>query len=563
MRKGSDGEMKPTVILFLAAILCSPASRAQDSLDKLASDFWAWRVQSQPFNNDDVPRVERPLGRKRTWSANSVTRQREMLAAFETRWEHLDGEKRTTAEQVDYRLMGSALSRVRWELDLNRRWQRDPTFYVEQTLTPVLTVLLPPPPFDGARSHELILRLGNVPSILEEGKDNLKDSVGPFARLAIDSLGRIRAELYVVGRSVTPLLTGSDHEELAPAIDRATVALESFRAWLEQRLPQMTQQVTAGRDAYVYFLKNVALYPFTPEQLLEMSHQEWARAVVSEQFEHQRNRDVARLKKFATVEEQIERTSQMEASIRSLLSSERILTVPSSFPHYTARLVPDYLTALGDFGELDDFTGPSRLDQNCVRWTPKPSGELGYFADATARDTRPIIVHEGVPGHYMQLWLSWNNPDPIRRHYYDSGANEGIGFYAEEMMLRAGLFDDSPRTREIIFNFMRLRALRVEVDVKLALGEFTVEQGANYLAKMVPMDLRTAQSEAAFFATQPGLAIAYQTGKLQITDFLAEARLRSGDKFDLRAIQDFIWVNGNVPVALQRMEWFAAHPSGN
>ena len=486
-----------------------------------------------------------------------------MLAAFETRWEHLDGEKRTTAEQVDYRLMGSALSRVRWELDLNRRWQRDPTFYLEQSLTPVLTVLLPPPPFDGARSHELILRLGNVPSILEEGKDNLKDSVGPFARLAIDSLGRIRAELHVVGRSVTPLLTGSDHEELAPAIDRATVALESFRAWLEQRLPQMTQQVTAGRDAYVYFLKNVALYPFTPEQLLEMSHQEWARAVVSEQFEHQRNRDVARLKKFATVEEQIERTSQMEASIRSLLSSERILTVPSSFPHYTARLVPDYLTALGDFGELDDFTGPSRLDQNCVRWTPKPSGELGYFADATARDTRPIIVHEGVPGHYMQLWLSWNNPDPIRRHYYDSGANEGIGFYAEEMMLRAGLFDDSPRTREIIFNFMRLRALRVEVDVKLALGEFTVEQGANYLAKMVPMDLRTAQSEAAFFATQPGLAIAYQTGKLQITDFLAEARLRSGDKFDLKAIQDFIWVNGNVPIALQRMEWFAAHPAGN
>jgi len=486
-----------------------------------------------------------------------------MLAGFETRWKHLDAGKWPIAQQVDYRLMGSALSRVRWELDFNRRWQRDPTFYLEQSLTPVLTVLLPPAPINQPRSHDLILCLENVPSILEEGKANLQDSVGPFAKLAIDSLERIRAELQVVARSVAPLLSGSDREELAPAIERATAALESFRAWLEQRLPQMTQPVTAGRDAYVYFLRNVALYPFTPEQLLEMSHQEWARAVVSEQFEHQRNKDVTQLKKFATVEEQIERTSQMEASIRSLLTSERILTVPSSFPHYTARPVPDYLTALEDFGELDDFTGPSRLDQNCVRWTPGPSGELGYFADATARDTRPIIVHEGVPGHYMQLWLSWNNPDPIRRHYYDSGANEGIGFYAEEMMLRAGLFDDSPRTREIIFNFMRLRALRVEVDVKLALGEFTVEQGAGYLAKMVPMDARTAQSEAAFFATQPGLAIAYQTGKLQITDFLAEARLRSGDKFDLRAIQDFIWANGNVPIALQRMEWFAAHPAGN
>lgn len=563
MRKGSDGEMKPTVILFLAAILCSPASRAQDSLDKLASDFWAWRVQSQPFNNDDVPRVERPLGQKRSWSANSVTRQREMLAAFETRWKHLDAGKWPIAQQVDYRLMGSALSRVRWELDLNRRWQRDPTFYLEQALTPVLTVLLPPPPINEARGRELIRCLENVPSILEEGEANLQEPVGPFAKLAIDSLVPIRAELQVVARGVAPLLSSDDREKLAPAIERATAALESFRAWLEQRLPQMTQRVTAGRDAYVYFLKNVALYPFTPEQLLEMGHQEWARAVVSEQFEHQRNKDVAQLKRSATMEEQIERISRMEAATRSLLSSERILTVPSGFPHYTMRAAPDYLTALEEFGELDDFTGPSRLDQNCVRWSPKLTGELGYFWDATARDPRPIIVHEGVPGHYMQLWLSWNNPDPIRRHYYDSGANEGIGFYAEEMMLRAGLFDDSPRTREIIFNFMRLRALRVEVDVKLALGEFTVEQGADYLTKMVPMDSRTAQAEAAFFATQPGLAIAYQTGKLQITDFLAEARLRSGDKFDLKAIQDFIWNNGNVPIALQRMEWVAGHPAGN
>jgi len=36
-------------------------------------------------------------------------------------------------------------------------------------------------------------------------------------------------------------------------------------------------------------------------------------------------------------------------------------------------------------------------------------------------------------------------------------------------------------TREIIYNFMRLRALRVEVDVKLALGQFSLEEAAKYL----------------------------------------------------------------------------------
>ncbi len=122
-------------------------------------------------------------------------------------------------------------------------------------------------------------------------------------------------------------------------------------------------------------------------------------------------------------------------------------------------------------------------------------------------------------------------------------------------MLQAGLFDDSPHTREIIYNFMRLRALRVEVDVKLALGMFTMEQAADYLAQHVPMDKKTAEGEAALFATTPGQAISYQIGKNQILHFLADARLTQGDKFNLRAFHDFLWINGNVPIALQRWEY--------
>jgi uncharacterized protein (DUF885 family) len=165
------------------------------------------------------------------------------------------------------------------------------------------------------------------------------------------------------------------------------------------------------------------------------------------------------------------------------------------------------------------------------------------------------MVHEGVPGHYFQMCLSWKQEDPIRRHYYDSGANEGIGFYAEEMMLQAGLFDDSPRTREIIYNFMRLRALRVEVDVKLALGTFNLKQAADYLVQHVPMDQKTAEGEAALFATTPGQAISYQIGKNEILRFLADAKMAQGDKFSLQAFDDFLWKNGNVPIALQRWEY--------
>jgi uncharacterized protein (DUF885 family) len=171
-----------------------------------------------------------------------------------------------------------------------------------------------------------------------------------------------------------------------------------------------------------------------------------------------------------------------------------------------------------------------------------------------------LIVHEGM--HYYQLARSWAQENSIRRHYYDSGANEGIGYYAEEMALQARLFDDSPRSREIIYSFMRLRALRIVADVKLALGQFTIQQAAEYLQKTVPMDAATARAEAAFFASSPGQAISYQIGKLQILEMLADARRLQGDKFNLKSFHDFVWTNGNVPIALQRWEYLGIKPEG-
>ena len=554
--------MTRTILLL---ILCSPlAAIAQDSLPKLASDFWAWRAQYQPFNADDIPRLERPHALKRSWSKQAVARQTSDLAAFDERWKKLEPKNAPVADRVDYRLMGSALARVHWELEVNRRWERDPSFYVEQTMSALTETLLPPPPFDEVRSEEVVARLENIPSILEDAKASLQHPAAPFAKLAIDALANIRAQLSQVERGVAPLLSGDARKDLAPAIEAATKALESYRGWLQARLLTMSQQTAIGRESYIYFYRNVALYSFSPEELLAAARQEWARSVAFEETESHRNAALPPLPIFPNIEAQVAATQKREAQVRRYLSEKGILTVPADFPHYTIRPLPSYIDALGDFNEQDDFTGPSRLKDDCVRWAPNPSTSLGYFALANAHDPRPDLVHEGVPGHYMQLWLGWRNPDPIRRHYYDSGANEGLGFYAEEMMLQEGLFDDSPHSREIIYNFARLRALRVEVDVRLALGEFTLDQAADYLMRMVPMDKKTAHEEASTFATSPGQAISYQAGKLQITKFLADARLKAGEKFDLHAFNDFVWRNGNVPIELQREEWFAeqdvAHP---
>jgi transcriptional regulator with XRE-family HTH domain len=108
----------------------------------------------------------------------------------------------------------------------------------------------------------------------------------------------------------------------------------------------------------------------------------------------------------------------------------------------------------------DDLTSDTRLGEGGYSYIPQPAADLPFFDLAAAMDPRLLIAHEGVPGHYFQMALSATNPDPIRRRYIDSGANEGIGFYVEEMLLQAGLFTFSPQSRELVYQFMRLRALR-------------------------------------------------------------------------------------------------------
>src|SRR6266513_285614 len=540
---------------FLLALLLGNTLASAESLDKFANDFWAWRAKYAPFTGDDVNRMERPGG-PRDWSQAGIDKQRKDLAEFETRWKKLDSTQWPIPQQVDYRLIGSALSRVRWELDINPRWKRDPNFYIAQTLTAVVEALSVPAPYDEARSREILTRIENIPSILQQGAENLDKPPAPFATVAVQNLDGIRDRLRTMASALVGLTTLKP-QELNAATGGAADALEKFQQKLKDNLPKLPQQTALGRDAYIWFLRNVALMPFTPEELLAMGRQEWNRAVAFEAYEKNRNKDVPPLKVATDINTWIKDAAEKELRIRKFLEERGILTVPKWVQHYTLRPTPEYLRAL-EFTENDDFTSPSRLNENCIRYVPEPSEKLGYFWRATAMDPRPITVHEGIPGHYFQLCLSWKNEDPIRRHYYDSGANEGIGFYAEEMMLQVGLFDDSPHTREIIYNFMRLRALRVEVDVKLALGEFTLDQAAKYLQEKVPMDEQTARQEAIAFSTGPGQAITYQIGKLQIMKFLAEARLQQGDKFNLRAFHDFVWKNGNVPIELQRWEYLVA-----
>src|SRR5438132_1054033 len=314
-------------VLLLSSLGLSMSSQTQaDSLEKLADDFWTWRAKYAPFTGDDVNRMERPGG-TRDWSRAQIENQRKDLTGFEARWKKIDVRSWPMPKRVDYRLVGSALSRVRWELDINPRWKRDPNFYIEQTLTPVVEALTVPGPYDAARSREILTRIENIPAILQQGAENLEKPPAPFATVAIQALGNIRSRLHQMATALLQSTTLKE-QELNRATDRAADALERFREKLQEILPSLPNETALGRDAYVFFLKNVALMPYSPEELLAMGNQEWNRAVTFETFEAQRNRGVPPLELAKDIPSWIKTAAAKELAVRKFLEDHEILTVP-------------------------------------------------------------------------------------------------------------------------------------------------------------------------------------------------------------------------------------------
>ena len=530
----------------------------ENHIAELGTEFWAWRRRQQPRSHDDIPRIEREPLWSPKWSATDIASYRSDIATFDKRWKSLDAgtaksPKCAIEDYVDYRLIGSAISRVIWELDHIKVWQEQPRFYIDQSIGVLFDHLLPLKVTPEALG-EVAEILKETPRILAEGKANLAGhAIKEYAQVAIELLHAIDSQIREVIKHLLPMASGELAEQLQNRSEAAITAFLEYRSWLETEKSKFAPIRSIGREQYQWFFDHIALVPYTPEAMREIGQIEWDRAVTLEALVKNKYRNFPYAPLPATSDEQVRNERVAEQGVRDFYESEEILSQPNSLKHYLNAAIPPYLLPIRWLGVTDDLTGPSRVDEDGYSYVPTPGPELPYFYAANARDTRAGIVHEGA--HYQQLAISWRHARKLRRHYYDSGSNEGIAFYNEELMLAAGLFDDAPHSQTLMYNFMKLRAMRVIVDVNLAIGEIDIPTATAYLEKKVPMDHGTAYEEAVFFASSPGQALTYQIGKTQIIKFFSDAQAKFRSEFTIRGFHDYLWLNGNVPISLLRLEY--------
>jgi len=172
------------------------------------------------------------------------------------------------------------------------------------------------------------------------------------------------------------------------------------------------------------------------------------------------------------------------------------------------------------------------------------------------------ILHETVPGHHLQIALSYEIPDlpDFRKISEFTAYTEGWALYAETLGPDLHMYE-TPYEMYGYWQGQILRAARLVVDTGIHAKGWSRGQAIDYMVSVgadASRDFITSEVER--YIAWPGQALAYKVGQLKILELRALAEKELGPKFDIRDFHDVVLRNGTVPLDIletQVRDWLA------
>jgi uncharacterized protein (DUF885 family) len=206
--------------------------------------------------------------------------------------------------------------------------------------------------------------------------------------------------------------------------------------------------------------------------------------------------------------------------------------------------------------------GPFEASQEGIFWvTPVdhklPDKELETRLRGHPYGKIPVTaVHEGYPGHHLQL-VRGNQAATLARKVavVSSLFVEGWAFYCEEMMEQQGFLTD-PAGRVFRLADQLWRACRIVIDVGLHTGRMTIGEAVEMLVQRAGLERPDAEAEVRRYTMTPTQPMCYLIGKLEIMKIAEEYRNRRAPGFDIKAFHDQLLSHGSMTPKLIRRKLF-------
>jgi len=532
------------------------AETAAAALRKMADDYYAWRNENYPVRSSDAG-LHTWDDRLTDYSPAKIAERAEHVRSLLDKVRAIKTDTWPKDARIDWILFRAELESVDFGNRILKFAQTNPQIYTGECTNAIFSLLKKDYDTPRKRALAATARLKQMPGLLQQGLSNLQKPVKLYAQLAIQSARSIDPLLNKSLMALDVDLAPNEHDELIKARDVALTALHTYADELEKRLPKMVDFSAMGEANYNYYLKHVLLLPLNGNEVEMIGRAELARYRALEALLPDPKLADPDPKRAAQIppdqESFLKAYESREAEMISFLKEHNLVTLPDYLGPFQIRQLPDAFKPTSPGGFMNP---PGVYDKDSTGFffipTYNPESK-NFYIRAAIEDPRPILGHEGIPGHFLQLSIANHLNDEIRRQHEDTVFIEGWALYGEEMLMRTGLYPNNSPAQGQILRLSRYRAARIGVDVNLHTGRWSFEQAVKYFMDAGGLDREAAEGEAAGAASSPTQKISYIIGKWQIMNLLGRYKDKQGENFRLGQFHDDLIKNGSLPVSV--VEW--------
>jgi hypothetical protein len=514
---------------FFSLFLISLFGQSLQDLEKL---FIEWRAFERPSFNNGVP----------DYTLKAFKNKHPRFLSIKNRAINFDTSLLDKDGILDWKILVAEINGYDFNYRVLRPWERDPGFY--RVLWNYQSDV---PDHEGPTNHATLeLWTYSFPLSKKNAKEVEQKllAIGPLLKQAkINLVGNAR-DLWMGGiqimknqsrdlQSFSKKINKTTHPNLHVAVSQAIVDTDNFVAWLESELPKKTGPSGVGKENYTWYQQNVHLLPFSWEEEVFLLERELFRAWNNLTLEEINNSNLPKIIAASNKDEFKELSEMGVQRLMGFLKEKNILTVKNN-------MEPELRKHMGSF---------------------VPENERNFFIIGLHLDPVPLYSHFY---HWFELAEMRDNPhsriirrSPLLYNIFDS-KNEGIATAVEEVFMNAGIYNDSPRSKEIVWIMLAQRAARGLGSLYAHANLMSMEEAGKVHVTWTPRGWMEREEnllkfEQLLYLRQPGYGTSYITGKIIFEQILSEYKKESdstGLEFEMSKFMDQVSATGNIPISL-------------
>ncbi|WP_183030039.1 DUF885 domain-containing protein [Altericroceibacterium spongiae] len=521
-------------------------------------------------NDDLLPRIDAE-GRNARLTANKALLQ----AVHE-----IDFSQLSRDNQVDYKLLENALEYAIWQDEVLREWQWNPQYYNDTASYSLYSLVqrdFAPWP---ERFQSIVARMEKLPAFLAEARKQLDPDKVP--KIYAETVAKQnQGILEIINAVLLPEVekSGVPRTRFDAALANLKKAVAEQQRWLDEQLvPNAKGDFRLGAKLYDQKMRFALMSRMTRPELKQRALRAKAQ-IRSEMYDL--SRQIIRDREGENLPENPDQATQQSVIERGLQytydarpprdklveAAQDALTQTTAFtrekgfvdmPRGEVKIitVPKFLQ--GNAVAYDDPPGPLESDlPNFFAISPVPEDwsdeqAKSFLSEYNLYMLHDLSMHEGVPGHYLQLDHANRNKDILRAVLMSGPFVEGWANYSERVMVDLGYMDNDPLLQISVLK-MRLRAVtNTLLDIGVHTEGMTRDEAMDLMMKGAFQQEREAAGKWVRANLSSVQLLSYFTGYEEHWALRHEAERRWGKDFTLRRYHDAVLSHGSPPVKYVR-----------